>query len=142
MTEESFCKLVNDYPYVTEYIYKKNFKLLLLISSKKFIKKIDDIQISSQVCPILYKEKAKEYDTSKMIYLFKLKNQFFMYNLKNSKIIKIDEKLAFILEGYSQSRQESDIILKFKEKYNIDDMCAKNTVEKGNLMLKNMGIKV
>lgn len=142
MTEESFCKLVNDYPYVTEYVYKKNFKLLLLMSSAKFMKKINDIQISSQVCPILYEEKTKEYDTSKMIYLFRLKNQFFMYNLKNNQIIKVDEKLAFILEGYSQSRQMQDIILNFKEKYGIDDICAKNTVEQGIFMLKNMGIKV
>lgn len=142
MTEENFCELVNDYPYVTKYIYKKNFKLLLLMSSSKFMKKINDIKISSQVSPILYGEKAKAYDTSKIIYLFRLKNQFFMYNLKNSQIIKVDEKLAFILEGYSQSRQAQDIILKFKEKYGIDDICAKNTVEHGIFMLKNMGIRV
>lgn len=123
---ESFCKIINEFPYIREFFKKRNFMSFLLKSGKFF--KENRIRISSQIHPIVYIKSSNKCDTSRIIYLFSYENKFYVYNFKNNKIIKIDEKLAFILEAYSINDEKSNIIDNYKMKYNVNEKCASNIV--------------
>lgn len=140
ISRKVFCKIMNKFPYIKEYFEKVNFASFLLKNSKLF--KENKINISSQAHPIIYTGMTGKYDPSHIIYLFSDGNKFYIYNFKNNEIIKIDEKLAFILEGYSINDAKSNIINNFKTKYSVDEECASNTVNAGMPLLRNMGLLI
>lgn len=137
ISRKVFCQIMNKFPYIQEYFLKKNFMLFLRKTSKVF--RDSKISISSQTHPIIYTGTPIKYDSSHLIYLFSVEDKFYIYNFKSSEIIKIDEKLAFILEGYSINDEKTNIINNFKSKYSVEKECATNTVSAGMTLLKQMG---
>ena len=100
------------------------------------------INFSSQVHPIVYTRSSSKYDASRIIYLFSNGNKFYVYNFKSNKIIKIDEELAFILEGRCVNETKANIINNFKTKYKVNKESASNIVDAGVSLLKKSGFTI
>lgn len=137
ISREAFCKTITNFPYIREFFEKRNFMSFLLKSGK--LRKENKINFSSQVHPIVYTRSSSKYDASRVIYLFSNGNKFYVYNFKSNKIIKIDEELAFILEGHSINDKVSNIIDNYKIKYNVNEKCASNIVNTSITLLIKSG---
>lgn len=138
LLEENFCSIIKEYPFFFEYFLKKRVLRYVTKLSKFCSQNIDKIRVSSQVHSLIYTGSMIKINPKRFTYLIGIGDSFYVIHLKLTKILQISSKLAFVMEGYSRSDTEQEIVKLFSETFESDLDIAKAEVAKGLEILKKV----
>ncbi len=141
---KEFCRLMDRYMLIVEYVYKRDMLGALKQHSNLF-SHTEDIRISCCTNPIVFPReyiaiKDSKVELAKFGLLFGVGNQYIVFCYKNKELAEIDIRLAFIMEGYCSAVCEEDISEAYRVRFSVSENDAKEMVSRGLNFLKEAAI--
>lgn len=134
-----YCSVFRDFPYVSEYLKKKQL-VNFLSKSSNILKDMEEIEVSSSVHCFEYPMNKNNNPTIKSVYIFKKDNNYFYLHLLKGNLIKVERKFVFLLEAWVLGESQERIISNMVDKYNLNLSDAERLVVNGYEMLKKEGM--
>ncbi|HOV26311.1 MAG TPA: hypothetical protein PK566_08130 [Pseudobacteroides sp.] len=142
MDNDVYCEIRRSNPEIPEYLIKKSILEYLLTNSKTLRDTSpEDFKFSTSYITHLFPMKgdSKNSIVEGYIHLFYVNNSPMLFEAVRNNILKIENELAFIIEGCMRGETPHSISEEYVKKFQVTDSDAMEAVENSITMLKNQG---
>lgn len=130
-------EFLNQFPDIREYILKRNL-LFFLKSNSNIIAKAENVKLSNKRYSVLYDGSIGNLKERMIVNILYTDGKFYFYDERKASLVKLDYKLALIIEGYIKGAEDEDITVALARFCSVDNPTAVALLEQGKKILKSI----
>ena len=136
ITKEEYVSFMEKYPMVADYIFQNQLTSYIRKNGKT-CKDVSSVRFSTGDRRLVY---PKSKASKKSINVFNIDGNFYYFDLKTGKLLKLESKYVFLMEAHANGETESAIVEEMANYLSVENIVAQEIVNQGMKTLKAGGM--
>ena len=136
ITRESYIGFMEKYPMVADYIFQNQLTSYIRKNGKT-CKDVSSVRFSTGDRRLVY---PKSKVTKKSINVFNIDGNYYYFDLRTGKLLRLESKYVFLMEAQANGEAENAIVEEMANYLSVENVVAKEVVNQGMKTLKAGGM--